>query len=649
MSKKTVFKSGVIPIVVPVIVILLSSVIIVSKAKEYFQSAAIEGAPSVDLAADTDGDGFKDHVESNIGTDANKACGDNAWPVDFNNDGKVTVSDINTISQKVGTEYPTPGYNRYDFDLDGKVTSGDVQIVQSYYFKTCSQTSAAPSPQTTTGGGASQTGSTQASPITSVDLAADTDSDGFKDHVESNIGTDANKACGDNAWPVDFNNDGKVTAADILALSQKVGTEYPTPGYNRYDFDLDGKVTTKDVAIVQSYYSKTCSSAPQSAVGPTATPKPGVVGKVDIYSDKDKDGFALHVEQNIGTDPNKACGVKAWPVDFNDDGKVTVADVNAIVKKVGIEYPTPSYERFDFNLDGKVTGVDVAVVQAFYGQNCSDAGIKPQSSSASTTQSPAPNPGLTIQELLKKNTLAPLPRPEYSRQAAADFKDSDHDGFKDREEVVIGTDSLHACGENTWPVDFNSDGKVTSGDLNLIANKLGTEYPAPGYQRYDLNLDGKVNDADMNIVKSYYSKTCPKPGFLQDAINRMFGFRFAPKSVSTQSLSTANLDTDHDGFKDSDEVKIGTDLNKVCGENAWPVEFNNDGKVTVTDMNAVIGKIGTESTPGYNRYDLDLDGKVTTQDVDIVKEYYGRTCSDPRQLLYVQRLVNQIFVFPRLK
>ena len=84
-----------------------------------------------------------------------------------------------------------------------------------------------------------------------------------------------------------------------------------------------------------------------------------------------------------------------------------------------------------------------------------------------------------------------------------------------------------------------------------------------------------------------------------------------------------NRDSDGDGFKDSLEVYMGTNPNLACGINAWPPDFDNNGKVTGVDISAVVGHNGTSDT----RYDLNGDGKVDTADIDIVKGLYGKSCT----------------------
>lgn len=85
-------------------------------------------------------------------------------------------------------------------------------------------------------------------------------------------------------------------------------------------------------------------------------------------------------------------------------------------------------------------------------------------------------------------------------------------------------------------------------------------------------------------------------------------------------------DTDNDGFSNGREKTMGTDLLASCSNNsshaAWPPDFNNDGKIRISDINAVVAKYGTT----IPRYDLNGDGRVNTPDISIVVSYYGRDC-----------------------
>lgn len=85
------------------------------------------------VSADTDKDGFSDTLEYNLGTNSNLACGPNSWPPDFNNDKTVNTLDLAQMAQHYGTSD-----RRYDLNMDGIVNGLDLNILSSYYLKSCS-------------------------------------------------------------------------------------------------------------------------------------------------------------------------------------------------------------------------------------------------------------------------------------------------------------------------------------------------------------------------------------------------------------------------------------------------------------------------------------------------------------------------------
>jgi lysophospholipase L1-like esterase len=104
--------------------------------------------------------------------------------------------------------------------------------------------------------------------------------------------------------------------------------------------------------------------------------------------DSDCDGFADTVaaggrapESFIGTDPTRACASTptandeplpdAWPMDFNDDQLVGLADVSRYSSVFGSHSPGPPYDaRFDLNGDGVISLPDVAMFSQFFGKRC---------------------------------------------------------------------------------------------------------------------------------------------------------------------------------------------------------------------------------------------------------------------------------------
>ncbi len=88
--------------------------------------------------------------------------------------------------------------------------------------------------------------------------------------------------------------------------------------------------------------------------------------------------------------------------------------------------------------------------------------------------------------------------------------DSDHDGFSNAVEVLMGTNPNKACADsstdNAWPVDTNNNQAINGGDVSKIVPYVSGLL---GYnKRYDLNLDGINNRADVEIIAKYFLQEC---------------------------------------------------------------------------------------------------------------------------------------------
>jgi hypothetical protein len=90
--------------------------------------------------------------------------------------------------------------------------------------------------------------------------------------------------------------------------------------------------------------------------------------------------------------------------------------------------------------------------------------------------------------------------------------------------VLMGTDPLDECADTSdpndergpdyseplspWPPDFNDNGRVTSGDLQLFAQHYAD--PLTYDRRYDLNASGppRITSGDMQVFAKYYLGSC---------------------------------------------------------------------------------------------------------------------------------------------
>jgi len=163
-------------------------------------------------------------------------------------------------------------------------------------------------------------------------------------------------------------------------------------------------------------------------------------------------------------------------------------------------------------------------------------------------------------------------------------------------------------------------GDVTGGenrlddtDAQAIVDHVANIKLLSGFDRIvraDVNGDGKITSIDAALIRQY----------LAGQITTFTGCKVA--------LPAPDTDSDKDGFNNAIELAIGTDQFDACPDNlsdaAWPPDFKNDKSVDLSDILAVANKQGTSE----KRYDLNADGNVDTKDIDIIKSYYGKTCSN---------------------
>lgn len=89
-----------------------------------------------------------------------------------------------------------------------------------------------------------------------------------------------------------------------------------------------------------------------------------------------------------------------------------------------------------------------------------------------------------------------------------------------------------------------------------------------------------------------------------------------------------SVDSDNDGFLDTDEFFYGTDPGKSCGINAWPPDMTNDEVVNFLDASFMVPFING-TNPYSKRYDLDRNGKISEDDAFIIQKYFSKSCTVP--------------------
>ena len=135
---------------------------------------------------------------------------------------------------------------------------------------------------------------------------------------------------------------------------------------------LRGTLPTGTTVTVQQAGSaiEVCNSA---ASGSTSVTFTGIsIPPGSCRTDNDADGFFNPTEAFIGTDPDLACGVGAWPPDVNDSTDVDIFDIPPLKASFGSEPPNAAYNaRVDFNASNNVNIADVGIFKRFFGLSCS--------------------------------------------------------------------------------------------------------------------------------------------------------------------------------------------------------------------------------------------------------------------------------------
>lgn len=236
--------------------------------------------------------------------------------------------------------------------------------------------------------------------------------------------------------------------------------------------------------------------------------------------------------------------------------------------------------------------------------------------------------------------------------------DDDGDGFRDAKESAVGSDALNVKCYNGTNDDPTDDSKVNDGCPLRGAAESGAQCddatdsdgdvwvndgcPLAGTRSegsYVEVCDGLDNDADTTVDEGYSDTNTGGPKDCMDSLVDTDGDSVVNTS-DTNDDDDGNPDPDfNDGFTDIKEAWIGSDSLDACpdnsGDDAWPPDINNDGRVQGLDVLFLRPALGSryggtnEQDRLYNRrYDLDTNGLIQGLDVLFVRPYIGIICSN---------------------
>ena len=240
--------------------------------------------------------------------------------------------------------------------------------------------------------------------------------------------------------------------------------------------------------------------------------------------------------------------------------------------------------------------------------------------------------------------------------------DDDGDGFPDTKETLHGSNPLDPQCTNATNDDSGDDTKVndgcakkagsseTGGACDDAADSDGDTWANDGCPlagtRGEGSLievcDGLDNDGDTQVDDGYPDTNPGGPKDCMDSLVDTDGDTLVNTGETNDDDDGNPEDPDfNDGwFSDTLEAWNGTDSLDGCPENsnddAWPPDFNNDGRVQGLDI--LFLRLSIASTYGgtwwerdrtYNRrYDLNMDGVINGLDVLFIRPYLGLLCSN---------------------
>jgi len=109
---------------------------------------------------------------------------------------------------------------------------------------------------------------------------------------------------------------------------------------------------------------------------------------------------------------------------------------------------------------------------------------------------------------------------------------------------------------------------------------------------------------------------------------------YTPEKPPPPPPDGTDKDSDGDGFTDSVEIYLGTDPLDKCADDstdaAWPPDFDNNKKINIEDVLSIKPVFDSKKGDGVynNRFDLNVDAIIDTNDVLLLKPIFNSTCSN---------------------
>ena len=225
------------------------------------------------------------------------------------------------------------------------------------------------------------------------------------------------------------------TVSQVVSGDPASGTAYSVaantnaPGDIRVEFKVDGNLYRTESDAPYSLFGDTnkvlntgklgagvhtIAAGVYPQIGPSLITSNSISiteGLANTTLDTDKDGFTDTKELFMGTDPNKVCGVNAWPPDIDGDQAVTILDMTNAANSYNTKIGDPKYnKRYDMDTDGAITIADLNIIASYFLQRCTTPVMAPLASRPDVNQFIAVTSKVIEAETFKLNSGYADPR-----------------------------------------------------------------------------------------------------------------------------------------------------------------------------------------------------------------------------------------------
>ncbi|MBR3624422.1 MAG: hypothetical protein IKN43_13870, partial [Selenomonadaceae bacterium] len=389
----------------------------------------------------------------------------------------------------------------------------------------------------------------------------------------------------------DFNDDGILDTDDVMAIQDHIVEKKKITDPNmfkRMDLNSDGEIDVFDLTKLTNTIIGREGKKYIEIETPKKEPIKGDLNDDGVIDGNDNDLMMDTVMKNY---LKKGSYVKA--ADFDDDGEINVTDLSAFKQALRNARATNSTGiKGDINNDGKVTVSDVNLLNKFFNDEISSAHLYNEDVNGDGE--------LNKDDLESVKNLVKYGKIQKPSGVRGDIN---NDGvFNFLEDGVALLNRLKGKDTETeiYNEDVNGDGIVNMDDVKAIENifHYGKTQKPTGI-RGDINNDGEVS-------------------FIEDGItllNRL-------KGMDTET-EIYNEDIDGNGVVDMNDFEAFKNLynyGKMQEPSGIKGDINNDGEVDIFDVTKLNKYLqGKENIENIYNEDVNGDGVVDDNDVKSIE------------------------------